>query len=349
MTKHTPPLILLLALLLLVPVTNITGQDDGLVPIYSPSPFDSVHRIQTLYWASDSQSFGFNLISTGSYFTDPWIVYGRQTTMTTELAPLTLLQTLAPTVSLSDVNPALVFPSPDHRFVVSATSNTITEQQVIIVDTSDNRAIETGINPGRIDQVPQLFTVTWSDDATSLTVATSSRIDTEPSSFRWVTNFAEDSAALDVREITFFTVEERQYTTLEVYDISADGQNVLLRTFHGQQETDAFRIVYPLVIWNSAGQHRVINGVLGPYIDHGEIRAAVFAPENENELLVVDRRGLLRYSLETGAITILRPDITSERFRFAHFSPDGEQLALVEQGIDQPLHMLDLAAVLANH
>lgn len=76
--------------------------------------------------------------------------------------------------------------------------------------------------------------------------------------------------------------------------------------------------------------------------------AASFAPDDENDLLVVDKRGLVCYSLTTGETVVLRPDINAECFRLARFSPDGRSLALYEEGSGIPtVYLFDVAHALA--
>jgi hypothetical protein len=318
----------LVSMFVLLCLTPTLAQEDNLRPIYNQ---DFTHN---WYWSSDSQTLTFQRMSSGETILDQhWTAYDVESRTFTDMEPWPLQATIP-----DDINRVLtqqqkgsrktnVFLSPDHRYAVTADSTATREWDVIIVDTIHDKVIDTGIAASSIEFAPHFFHITWSIDTETLIVSRSSLIDSEPTLFYYVTGYADGK--LDTRQITHFDFEDNDYRISNVFDVSSTGDDVLLQGYNMALMTTGDQTPYPLIIWNKDGKHQILDG-FDPRPNTRFI-AASFAPDSENDILVVEERGLVRYPLETGELTVLREDINPERFRYGLFSPNGEQLMLYDE------------------
>lgn len=340
--------VMFLMILTLLVINVVSGQEDDLRPIYTGETIDG------LYWSSDSQNLTYPRVIAGSTQLDQsWVMYNINSSIVTNL-DIWPIQTLIPNV----VNRILggtrsaplqtnVFMSPNYRYAVAVdVIDRNNEGTLMVVDTDDGQIIDTGIAPLGIELAPHLFQITWSHDGETFVVATSALMVYEPSFFHWVSNYTLDIPQPEVRDITSFSMARQVYGTRRVYDVSQNGQLTLIHAL--TSPPDNSRNFYPLVIWQSDDNHQILMNDFNKRPGITGILTATFAPNDENDILVVDDRGLVRYSLETGETVVLREDINSERFSDAAFSPNGEQLALVDQGPGRPttVYLLDVSKVL---
>lgn len=320
-------------LLWLLPYSENIAQDDAFQPIYDGLPVDD------LFWTADSQQLMFRHLEAGQGFVEAaWSVYtirSRTAIRVTELpSQVTLSSAMHDRYSLDNPFEILAFSSPDGNYVVTGRFTGAHEAarrwETVIVDTLQDRVIHTAIPALGVTTTPHYFNVTWNADSQVLILATSALRVSEPSFFYWVSGYADSANQPDVREITRFSIDDRQYTTRRIYDVSSDGHAILLHGVHHTPEPNTRQTFFPLIVWKADGNHQVLLNDFDKRPGAFNLLTASFVPDNEDALLIVDERGLLHYTPDTGESTILRSDITSVRFREAHFSPDGTFLALVE-------------------
>lgn len=328
---------LIVLLTLTLQAVTPTASQETLLPIFEGQ------EISNLSWSNDNQQLSFQSgYSTLSQPEIPWVVYDAVRATATDSASFTLPEELpASLIQRLDANltQTNIFLSPDGRYAVAA--DVANDWTTVIVDTLENRVMDTQVRSTGISNAPERFFVLWSDDSQTLVFATSATLFPEPSFFHWVTGYVDADDELVVQEISSFVYNNVLYGILNLYDLSSDGTRVLAKGV----APETGQTGYPMVIWSRDGNHIDLRSVFGNTTE--SFSAASFAPNNENEILVVDQRGLVRYSLLTGETVILRSDITSQQFRIAKFSPNGEQLALVDNTPGRPaaVYILDVMAL----
>jgi dipeptidyl aminopeptidase/acylaminoacyl peptidase len=318
---------------------KITAQDVSLQLIYTITEGEGV---QNLFWSSDSQLFAFQPVLPGvSENGQTWIEYNSRLSTSYETLDPLFSNTLTTQIvdeaiiELQFSENTAVFVSPNQRYVVTAQVTDTNDFSTIIIDAEKDRVFDIGITALGIWNAPEEFFVLWSIDSQSFVFATTALNASEPSFFYHVDNYVDQDARIDITQLDGFGCGEDICNPIGIYDLSDDGHMVLMQV--------AKNSTYPLAIWDTTGSHQVIDA--GIRIDTSyRLTAAAFAPDNENDILVVDGRGLVRYSLETGETVVLRSDITSQRFRYARFSPNGESLALVDNTPGRPaaVYLLDI-------
>ena len=331
------PALLVLLTLSLTSVMPVSSQE-VLQPVFQGMD------VTTLYWSNDSQQLSFRSgYSTLEQPEIPWVEYDTVTSTLSDsatwIAPeqLSALMIQRLNTNFTQTN---MFLSPNGRYAVTADVND--DWNTVIVDTLEKRILNTEVRSTGLHNAPEQFFVLWSKDSETLVFVTSATLLPEPSFFYRVTGYTNAVEPLIVQDIGSFDYNGILYGMIRPYDLSSDGTRVLaegVAPYAGQ-------IGYPLIIWSSDGNHRDLREVFGNTTE--SFSAASFAPNDESDILVVDQRGLVLYSLDTGETTILRTDITSDRFRLARFSPNGESLALVDNTPGRPaaVYLLDVKTLM---
>jgi len=343
----TVSLIILLISLCLESDDSVMGQSatrlEPIVSYMNPVPIEG---IGSPLWSINSQKLIFADIALLP--TDEWYEYDLNTKEITfrNYYPLqpqlseTESQTLVNTASAQAVEIEPISRSITHRFLVYGV---LTGEQ-LETNWGPFQAVQPGIfdirqksvftiSTSKLYGIPQVF---WSADETAF-VATNTIVPPIWINVSYVSNYFEDVSKAMVREVNGIWIGDQSYAVNAAYDISADGNRVLLRLNAPTTET-----TYKLYIYNARfpNQDRFLNE-----FDATEVIAASFAPNDESKLWLFSENGVMQYDLTTGEQTVLNNAITSidalnvSIDNPAVFSPNGHYLAtLGENG----LYLLDL-------
>ncbi|MDX2136457.1 MAG: hypothetical protein SF123_00055 [Chloroflexota bacterium] len=314
----------------------IHAQDASLSAIYSGWP------ITNMWWSADSRVFAFQ----GNMTSAPessWYAYdvtsGRLTnSQTWPLQPTLnrIEQQALDSQETLGVEVNLVFSSPNGQFLVGSSENLTglqNQSSYVSQATISNRTTNT-INLIGLPIITQTsvdrYRVQWSDDSSTFVVSTSAVQVSALSFFYYVTGYAESNAtdivAVDMQPVM---IDGQNHSILEVFDLSNDGRQVLLFA----SRSGSGRPDYCLIRWSSieSSSHVLVPGFDGITEYHP---SAVFSSEGSDIVLIFQRSGINEVNLISGNVRNLYPDLGSERFTNAMFSPDGRYIALVERVTD---------------
>jgi hypothetical protein len=153
----------------------------------------------------------------------------------------------------------------------------------------------------------------------------------------YVSDYSTDISNTIVRHLDVLSLNNRDYAVNAVYDLSADGNHVLLRVVFSDPDT-----TYKLYLYDS---QYPANDQLIDKVDANNVIAGSFAPNDETKLWLFTEQGVIQFDLVTEEITILDNTLTAvDAINVppdspALFSPDGRYLAtLAEEG----LYLIDL-------
>lgn len=293
----------------------LAAQDHEHQPIYEGAVGD-------LSWSSDSQYVSF-LDAFGTnppvYFDESsvrsWQQYDPVTGNLTasKMWPQQPLLTddeqdfFQPT-DLPDGSATYVFESPDKRYLVYCSPIQASPSLL----TLGNRA---GMELLGLDDVinnpfigPRAFRVIWSADSSAFVTFD----ERQPAVLRYVTNFDTWLRSTQVTRL-----HKRDFRAWDVFDLSDDGNLVLVLGDSGD-------IRQQLMVVNPLNLAEI---VVLQTPDASEISAAIFAPDNANQVLFVSEQGLSLYDMESQQVSILDASITAEYGTPIAFSPDGRWLA----------------------
>jgi WD40 repeat protein len=326
-------------------LSHIESQDNELVPLYSGA------EVRDVFWSADSQILTFMPLADAIIdpFNANWVVYDVVSSSESEIVGLPLQNMVLSQANQFSSSPMQLV-SPDDAYIITASEQTVFDENLntsqrqalrwntVIIDTQNNHIVDPDILALGIDRGPEYFNALWSLDSKTLVLSTTALLVYDPSFFHWVTGYGDINESLQVQNLTAFSYQNQQYSMQTPLDLSLDGSNVLAITV----SPTGVQGGRPLMIWNKDGKHINLQNVFDDI--SSSVTAAAFFPDNENDILVVDERGLVRYSLETSETVVLRSDITSQRFRYARFSPNGESLALVDNTPGRPatVYLLDI-------
>lgn len=155
---------------------------------------------------------------------------------------------------------------------------------------------------------PRSFRVIWSADSSAFVTFD----ERQPAVLRYVTNFDRWLRSTQVTRL-----HKRDFTAWDVFDLSDDGDVVLVLGDSGAIH-QKLMVVNPLNLSET---------VVLQTPDASEITAAIFAPDNANQVLFVSEQGLGLYDMESQQVNILDSSIKAEYGVPIAFSPDGRWLA----------------------
>jgi hypothetical protein len=329
-------LIIFLALCLLaIQPVRVRGQNTQ--PIYNGLP------IVDLSWSTDSQLLVFaDEVGTG------WFTYDLKTqrlTLTTGEWPLQpiltsaeadFLKPIASLTSADSLTPAAdqisskMFLSNHQQFIVYAGKRVEATEAGWLLNIGDllnKKVIQTSIEVvhpfGDVDD----FNILWNKKNTVFVVG-ATPLNGGPL-FIYVWGFQNGSRAQTI-ELFSLSFAGVTYQPDEVYVLSSNGQQVLMRLLN-LKSINATVPLNRLFIWNAAvpNKSRLIEG-----IDNNNILGAAFAPDDEQQLLIVNAQGLINYALPDHKIRVLDATINSTMYSKVLFSPDSKWLAVVMQAKD---------------
>ncbi|NJO84744.1 MAG: hypothetical protein HC828_19570 [Blastochloris sp.] len=307
-------------------------QDTNLQPI-----FTEYFPVENLSWSSDSRVLLFQIAVPGLAPSErSWYAYNPATSALSESSTWPLQPDVTNATrqqfELSALHLGgdhLAFSSPNGRFLVTDREEAHSERQIpIVVDLQTNRSVSIDVSVNVISFNTDQFEINWSGNSEAFVLSTAAILGSEPEFFQYVTGYGSVPSEVEVQELFSVRVDEREYTPLEIYDVSFAGDQTLLHGIHYAPSPTNRQVFYPLIFWDADGQHQVLQDQFDK--QRGNLLAASFASDDENYILAVDDRGLVRYSLIVSSLEVLRSDLNSNRFSEALFSPDGRSLALVE-------------------
>lgn len=300
--------------------------------------------IERVFWSSNSQDLLFRTLKPDGLSTmeQAWATLDVATSQLnlSDTVPVSLPDQLSLDIQAQTIlqTSRAVFPSPDGRFLVASgsveaatlsTHTIITDLQTDAQTSILLRGVGAGHDSDR-------YNVQWSADS-QVFVLSASGISSGPYYFHHV-DFSGGLAAPVVNDIFSLDFQGVTYTTREVYDVSFDGDHVLLQVVYRNPSN-----ISALLIWDAQGEHRVID--LNA-LSIADVLTGSFASDSEDILELVTEDGLVRVDLAAFPIqaTVLNPEINTERYIDAKFSPDGQRLALVAPmpGNQTDIYMLDL-------
>lgn len=297
----------------------LAAQDNERQPIYE-GPVDD------LSWSSDSQYVSFF----NYYGANPSVYLDESSSRNWQrFDPVTGILTASKTwpqqpsltddeneffrpTDLSDGSITYIYESPNKRYIVYCSFAEATSTLLIL----GNRA---GMELLGLDYTiynpfigPEFFRVIWSADSSAF-VTFDERL---PAVLRYVTNF--DKSLMDA---TVSSLNEIDYSAWDVFDLSDDGKWVLILAY---TISPASEISQTLMIANPLN---LSENIVLQTQNASEITAAIFAPDNANQVLFVSEQGLGLYDMESQQVSILDSSITAEYGTPIAFSPDGRWLA----------------------
>jgi hypothetical protein len=325
-------IILLSLILVILTSQNTNGQsNDALQPIVNSG--SSVQLPDYLYWSNDSQTLVFADAITLPI--EEWYSYSVNT------GTLTMSERWPLTPSFTEDNCPEITPyyrangqevppfiSPDGHFL------TYTAEQV---NAASVRIAIADCQLERSFTLPDLVTimdrVLWSGNSGAFVTVDVFIPDVY---VNYVTNYAEDVSNAILRKLSGWSHGERNYTVKNAFDISSDGNRVLLLA---ASTLDDLRIY----IYNAQSPS---DDILVENFPANQVIAGAFAPNDETKLWLLAENGVVQYDLQTGLTTLLDTSITSTNVQEvlsdtpALFSPDGRYLAVLQ---DNGLYLLELS------
>ena len=304
-------------------------------PVYPITIFDS------LFWSSDSKVLVF--ADVGDLTQYRWFTYDAILKVLTE-HPAQPLQTLTDTCpDLRDLRLDQISPSSAY-----VTLNREVEGQTFY---GGEQVIQIGIADCVTGESQIFYDLTsngrflWSDDETSfLHIAPGSQNPLAQGEL--VSGYSSGISNAVLHHLDALQVDNMFYSSSAIYDLTADGQWVLLKIhrYPDDPQLYLYNTIYPTA-------SRIIE------LDATSIAAAQFAPYNENKLWLFNAQGIIDYDPESGEVQIVDSTWTSENltsmyfFEKAIFSPDGRFIALITdttQADSAGLHVLDLSEQIAR-
>ena len=309
-------------------VYSVYAQSGDLSPIYTNS------GPEQFAWSTNSTNFTFlgSTAQRGVQIAEPnWYSYNVVTAILNSTSTWPLQPELT-SAEIANFNPFLVgnttfmFVSPNERYVVYTRQDT---QALALGD----RLLEQSYPMPNIS-IPSpttgtdQFRVLWSADSTAFTVIFASAYSDEFGTL-YVRGFTDNPATIEMLPIGATLIDGRAFRYLKVYDISADGSLVLLSGTEVFPNTDLPPSRPKLILWNPFSPED------GEIFDAftGEIKGASFESD-ENNLLIVNEQGLVRFDRTTGEITVVNSDIGAGWVSQVLFSPDGEHAALIHEDLN---------------
>ncbi len=307
---------------------SIYAQSEDLTPIYMNS------APEQFAWSANSANFVFlgSTAERGVKLSEPnWYSYDTATVLLNQ-STIWPLQPMLTSADIAAFNPYLVgntslmFESPNGRYVVYTIQDT---QELAISDLQleQTYSIPQVSIPDSTTGTDQ-FRVLWSADSTAFTVIFESAYGDDFGTL-YVRGFADNPVAVVMVPIGAALIDGRAFRSLDIHDISADGSLVLLNGTEIFPNTDLPSSLPKLILWNPSSPE---NGQIFDVFT-GDIKGASFELD-ENNLLIVNEQGLVRFDRTTGEIAVLNSGIGAGWVSQALFSMDGEYAALIRDDMN---------------
>lgn len=300
--------------------------------------YTSCCGISSPSWSADGRFFVFGndtIPSAVTSDTSSWLSYDSETKILSEgydrwpLQP-SLSNAQQNLIALGrhvDGNESFAFLSPSGQYLVYGTSqlpkNWSDENAapLAVADLTDKNFISYEtlvVNPFRaIDRILG-FSVEWADDDSAFIASNYGSFGV--SSVYYVTGYSS-GVINGYEELYVIKVAGENYPVAYFYDISSDGNTILLNAQQGGADV--------VIFWNSqmGAKDRIIFDRNDNVFD-----ASFSSTKQDVVLLLTQNSGLLEYDLVRGESTVLNPNLTYN----AVFSPNGNQVAWFESDPTNP-------------
>lgn len=300
--------------------------------------FQSTAGISSSSWSADSRFFVFannTIPSAVTSDTTSWLSYDSETKILSKdydrwpLQP-SLSNAQQNLIALGrhvDGSESFAFLSPSGQYLVYGTSqlpknwSDENASPLAIADLTDKNFISYEtlvVNPFRAIDKFLGFAVEWADDDSAFIASNYGSFGV--SSVYYVTGYSS-GVIDDYEELYVIKVEGKSYPVAYFYDISSDGNTVLLNAQQGGADI--------LILWNSqlgAKDHIIFDR-------NDKVFDASFSnTKQDTVLLLTQNSGLLEYDLVRDESTVLNPNLTYNGV----FSPNGNQVAWFESDPTNP-------------
>jgi hypothetical protein len=318
-------------------------------PIYTGS------RIKNVMWSSDSSRLVFqkaNGIENGVNVSDnSWIEYSTQSNQLVTRNSWTLLPDLtASEMALSgsslDGKQSFAFTSPDNVYTILAGEGGINAGFPLML--SNHLTNQSDLLPITIlepFQGTDDFRVYWSDDNTAFAVVSSTL--SGLSYIDYANGYDAGTSNIVVQSPSLITVDNQTFITDDVYEVSADGDTLLLRV---RVDGDINDPSFKLALWDASHPEKTL---LLNKIEGDQFIGAAFILSDETKLLFVDEFGLQQYDLVTQKSMLIQSEISAAsetkwlwyRELRGVFSPNAEWLAYIT---DDSVYVFDVLALMSS-
>lgn len=326
---------LLLPVLFLLMIGNefrLNAQTDGVL-----LSLEMMGYPKEVMWSSDSQRLAFYDISVGTMGIpsvntpdEGWVEFNvtTQTLSRSTRWPLQPQlsaqeqQLLAPGVSERGEE-SLVFESPSGNYIACLCGG------LALYDRSQQTLQYSGYTVMQPFAGPDEFSVLWSEDESAFVFKNVD--DSDYIYAYYVHNYQPQMENLEVIEAdpqiqgqlySFF--HEFEFPAIQkAYDISDDGEWVLMLARPVISTNDLEQIALRVIVWNT--QNSDESYLIGN-VKPDTIKGMSFAGTSHTELLIVNEDGLIHYNVLTGTQTVIDASIQPSH---AYFSPDSRYLAMI--------------------
>lgn len=349
--------VILHVLLMCVSSVNFSVGQENKTPEPVADRTTGVQSPGMLTWSVDSLKLAFaDIIMLPS---NEWYLYDTITNRVSSTTPELLrphldetasrILTQVPTSANELVQP--ISQSPNNRFLVFGVFNS---EEQIVTNWGSFPAIQLGIADLQQKvtytlsevEVPNPDRVLWSDDSTAF-ILVQTIIPNDWVNVYYADNYDTDVSEIAFRRLTGLPIANQVYTVNGAYDLSSDGNIVLLQVMvpTGQRE-------YKIYLYNAVFPDK---DQLIQNFDATNVIAGSFAPTNETRLWLFNEEGIIQYDLMSNEVTILNTDVNSKRAKAipskdpAVFSPDGQRLATLQETSLYVIDLTEAAGQVANH
>lgn len=296
-------------------VRPLAAQDHERQPIFEG-------QVEELMWSPDSRFLAFtNRYSPQIQIESDykWYNYDTETQMIGESQVWPFYPTLsdAERENFNPLDDSYIFLSPNGRYIVYAVQDDVLDYSqsmvrfgVAIGDLETGEYTKLLLYISNPVSGPKYWNIKWSADSTAFVIFDQQLTPV----VHHISNF-EDS----LTDVQVTALSELDFAAWDVYDVSENGQQVLLNVFTAELE-------YKIMVWRvpEIAPLYIISDFDTRLLVRGN---ATFAPNNPNRILLHNEQGLIAYDLESQQTIIL-----DDRFPFVDgdltaFSPDGRWLA----------------------
>lgn len=324
-------LFVVLSLLTAAGTLGLNAQPDDLEPILiSTEP--SAYK-----WSADGQSFVFaDIHGSARVNSEGELWFWYQYDVDTEELTETTLWPLQPTLThrereiLSPFPDSFIFESPNKNYLAYAAElNPELSGRLAVGERPTSSFVgfdhKTIYDP---TSIAVAFNVQWSSDSSSF-VATQP---TPYASYQPYFHYYVSGFEADITKATSIYIPSEfgdRYFDLKVFDLSEDGDKVLMYGREGDNDQPQTESETRFVIWDASDPEGfvILDDLAAENVLHGS-----FIPGSDGEqLLFVDVDGISAYDIATNEKTILYPEINATLYHDAWFSPDSSHLAFTRQ------------------
>jgi hypothetical protein len=319
-----------------------------------------------LRWSTDGRYLAWVEVSgsqSDAYYVDNpnWRTYDLQTQQISTRAGYPFLPQLSsqeaavlapepPDGGLGDQRPKVVFVSPSGRFLVFAgkrqTQGNKSTWKLMLGDRQRLQLLETGLELDTSSNLAAID-VKWSSDSSSFALSQgydTSDISGSIAPALFVSGYSTNLANyMNQSQIAEPNINGQTYKTELVYDVSPDGQRVLVTGLQEQNNTGV-TAARGFIVYSVQG-----TSILLPGIDGSTVTDAHFLASDPNHILMTAAQGLMLYDIAAQNFTVLNASLNGKDF-FTRLSPRNDWAASINSNRELfliPIKSLDLAGVLA--